>query len=100
MGKNLNEVITKAVIDEDFRKIFLSNPEMATEKYNLSEEEVAQLRLIDMFELAQVNTELEERLSKTFINLPTIEYNSRAYTSYSNVPNKGSSHTDVIHSSW
>lgn len=95
--KKLNEVITKALVNEDFRKEFLSDPMKASEGFNLTETELAQLRSVDLSELSQVNTELEERLSKSFINLPNLDANSDGeHTSHSS----GSNHNSTSHSSW
>lgn len=100
--KKLNDVITKAVMDEDFRKEFLSNPEKAAEGFGLSAEEIAELHAIDLSELTQVNAELEERLSKSFINLPTIDdpdgnKGARGHSSHSS---GSAGHNSTSHSSW
>lgn len=82
--KKLNEIITKAIMDEDFRKEFLTNPVKASEGFGLSDEEIAELQNVDLSELEQVNAELEERLSKSFINLPELGEDEAAdHRSYS-----------------
>lgn len=99
----LNEVISKAIMDEDFRKSFLSDPMNAVEGFNLSEEEIAELKSIDLTELEQVNNEMEERLSKSFINLPDVDGDDDPYhSSHISGPSGGLEHGshDNDHSSW
>lgn len=93
----MNEIISKVIVDTNFRTEFLNDPIKATEKFDLSDNEQAQLRAIDLNELTQVNTELEERLSKSFINLPSIDKGEDAeHTSHGS----GSAHNSTSHSSW
>lgn len=87
--KEINLLITKAVMDEDFRSEFLKNPIKLAEEYGLSKNEIAHLSNIDFSELEQINIELEERLSKSFIELPNLGNDlSRAHTSHSNSENE------------
>lgn len=92
----INQIIAKAIMDEEFREEFLQDPIKASEPFHLNPEEIAQLRTVELSELAQVNVELEERLSKSFINLPAIESNSAEHTSHGS----NSSHSSTSHSSW
>lgn len=97
----LNEFIAKVIADEELRKQFFMDPARAAEGYNLSDVESAQLHAMDISELSEINTNLEERLSKSFIELPSIDnVNDSDHTSHSNGPNGHATHTSVSHSSW
>jgi hypothetical protein len=72
----LHDIISRVVTDDDFRTAFLAEPIKAAEEYNLSESELAELKAIDFNELSSINTELEERLSKSFVSLPNFSDNS------------------------
>lgn len=68
----LNTIISRVVTDEQFRSSFLTDPVKACEGYDLSDAEIAELKSINLVEISAVNAELEERLSKSFINLPQL----------------------------
>ncbi len=93
--KKINDVISKAIMDENFRREFLQDPIKATEGFGLSQEEIAKLSEIDLSELNQVNAELEERLSKSFINLPSLGEDEEMYHSSSHVNHTDDSHGDA-----
>jgi hypothetical protein len=65
------EVITKALVDADFRSQLLAEPEAALAGYDLTEEERASLSALEEDALDQFASEVEERVSKaTPINIP------------------------------
>lgn len=70
MMKNINKLISQAIMDDEFRTRLLKNPMDVGKEFNLTEEELAELQKIDFTELTAIDNQLEERISKTFINLP------------------------------
>ncbi len=66
----MNEIISKVVTDEEFRSEFLADPVKATESMNLTKEEIAELKSIDLSEITAINQELEDRISKSFVGAP------------------------------
>lgn len=69
---NLNKLISKAIMDDDFRSEFLKNPIETAKDFNLTEVELLELRKVDFTELEAVDNQLEERISKSFLNLPEL----------------------------
>ncbi len=72
MKSKLSKIISRIIADESFRNDFLADAIKATEKYSLTEEEAAELKAIDIAELTSMSSTLEERISKSFVNLPDI----------------------------
>lgn len=56
-------VITRAITDEDFRELLMTNSERAVKDYDLTEEEMTNLNGIDA-ELFDDPEALEERISR------------------------------------
>lgn len=102
----INEIITRVVADDEFKNEFLADPMKATEAYELTVADVANLRAIDIVELSLVNQELEERLSKSFINLPTYSlaainsHGNHSKTTHANHGSHNKTHTSAAHGSW
>lgn len=91
---NLNQLVARLITDEELRKRLMANPALEIENLNLSEAEAAALNKMDFAELAQIHMVLEERLSKSFIQLPDIiQDNNPWHTSHSN------STSDPLHTS-
>ena len=88
----MNNFIAKLIMDEDLRNRFLDNPEEITSEFDLTEEEMAELKKIDFSELEAVDNELEERLSKSFINLPEFSDEEDFHSSHINHTNDHTSH--------
>ncbi len=65
---DFNRLISNLVVQDETRKRFLEDPDSVMADYSLSSEEVSQLKAIDMKELTTEMTELESRLSKSFVS--------------------------------
>lgn len=81
-------------MDEEFRKEFLNNPVEIAKSFNLSETELQELKAIDFSELTAIDNLLEERISKSFINLPQFGDDGDYY---SNHVSHGSHDNDSTH---
>ena len=100
---SINEVVSKIVADEEFGKQFFNDPSKAIEGFDLSEAEKAQLVNVDVQELVNLSNELEDRLSKSFINLPTFTENDANKTHSSTHGSHSNDHSNTHksgHSSW
>lgn len=71
------------VMDDELRNRFLADPEEVSGEFDLTQEEIAELKKIDFSELEIVDNELEERLSKSFINLPDFSDEGDFHSSHS-----------------
>lgn len=60
----VQEIITKAVTDEEFRNLLLSDPEKALEGYELADEETIALKALEREEFEAAASELDERVSR------------------------------------
>jgi hypothetical protein len=63
-SENVQEIITKAVTDEEYRDLLLSDPEKALEGYELTDEETASLKALERDEFEAAAGELDERVSR------------------------------------
>jgi hypothetical protein len=63
----LEAVIGKAVLDSEFREALFADPDQALEGYELTEEEVAALKVIDAETMESFAGSLDERISKHLI---------------------------------
>jgi hypothetical protein len=67
------DVITKALVDAEFRSQLLAEPEIALSGYDLTEEAAASLSTIEEDAFDEFVSEIEERVSKaTPINMPRV----------------------------
>ena len=86
MKKNFQDIIAKAMTDENFLNEFLSDPLKATEGFDLSDEEIAALQTVDHEELVKIGEELGERISKGYIDLQLLDaiagHSSTQHTSH------------------
>lgn len=65
----VQNIIRKAVIDEEFRAHLLDNADEALSEYDLSEEEIAGLRRLTDETFADESGTLEERIARAgFVN--------------------------------
>ncbi len=63
----VQEVIRRAVADETFRNLLLTNPDQALAGLDLSAEEVSVLKGLDRDSLSTGAGELEARISKSMV---------------------------------
>ncbi len=63
----LQAVIGKAVLDSEFREALFADPDKALEGYELTEEEVAALKVIDAETMESFAGGLDERISKAHL---------------------------------
>lgn len=62
--ESLQTIIGRAVMEPEYRDLLFSDPEAALEGYELSEEEKAALKGLELETFDEVASELEERISK------------------------------------
>ena len=62
------EVIGKALLDPQFRKSLVGDPDNTVEGYDLTDEEMQLLKKIKLEALESLGTELEERVSRVGLN--------------------------------
>ena len=84
------DIVSRAMTDEDFLNEFLSDPMKATADYNLSKEEASALNAINREELAQIGDELGERISKGYIDLSMLDMIAEHQSQHTN--NHASTH--------
>ena len=60
----VQNVIGRAVMDQEFRQLLFSDPDKAFAGYDLTEEEKAVLRQLDATEVASFAGQLDERITK------------------------------------
>ena len=65
---DFNKVISDLVTHDEIRKSFLKKPDQLLKNYDLTEKDVAQLKSINIEEISVIDQELEERMSKTFVD--------------------------------
>ena len=63
-AETVQEIIIKAVEDEDYRELLLSDPDKVLEGFDLSDEEVSSLKAVERDQFDEVAGELEERVSR------------------------------------
>lgn len=63
-AETVQEIIVKAVTDEDFRELLFSDPDKALGDFELTDEEAAGLRAMEREKFDAVAGELEERVSR------------------------------------
>ena len=60
----VQQIIGKAVTDEKFRALLLSNPDEALADFDLTDEEKETLRNLDVEQIGGVERELDQRITK------------------------------------
>ena len=68
----VKQVIGRAVLDVEFRKLLFDDPDTALEDYDLTEEERAGLQNIEREKFDDMAGALEERMSRAGIGLQTL----------------------------
>ena len=71
-AEQVKDIIGKAVVEADYRKLLFSQPEKALEGYDLTEEERASLLALEEDAFDAFASELEERVSKGFDPTPFV----------------------------
>lgn len=69
MSEKISKIVTRLIADDDFRKKFNRNINEVEKEYNLTANELERLNKLNIDELILVGDELENQLSKTFIEL-------------------------------
>jgi hypothetical protein len=67
--EQLIEVISRAVVEAEFRTLLINEPEKALEGFDLSAEEIELLKNIELATIESVSNELEERVSRAGLPL-------------------------------
>ena len=62
--ETVEAIIGKAVLDSEFREALFADPDQALEGYDLTDEEVAGLKIIDSETMESLAGTLDERISK------------------------------------
>ena len=65
----VQNLIGRAVMDAEFRKLLFSNPDKAFEGYDLTEDEKTVLRGLDQDEVASFAGKLDERITKVKLKI-------------------------------
>ncbi len=65
----VQNLIGRAVMDEEFRKLLFSDPEKALEGYDLTPQEKKLLRSLDPEEVSDFAGKLDERITKVKMRL-------------------------------
>ena len=71
-AEEVKQVIGRAVLDAEFRKMLFDDPDTALEDYDLTEEERAGLKNIEREKFDDMAGALEERMSRAGIGLQTL----------------------------
>jgi hypothetical protein len=66
--ESVEAIVGKAVLDSEFREELFADPEKVLAKYELTEEEVAALRAIDLETMESFAGTLDERISKMILS--------------------------------
>ena len=73
----MQEIIGKAVIDSDYRELLFTEPDIALEDYELTEEEISALKGMERDKFDTVASELEDRISRAgFTSIGTKDINA------------------------
>jgi hypothetical protein len=65
MGEDaVAQIIGRAVMDDDFRALLLSNPEQALQGYDLSDDETEALKSLKQEDLEDFSAKLDSRITK------------------------------------
>jgi len=72
-ASKFQDIVARAMTDEEFLGELLKDPVKATAVYDLSKEEVEALNAIDQESLAQIGDELGERISKGYLDLQVMD---------------------------
>lgn len=64
---NIAEIVGRAVIDEEFRKLLFSNPQEALKDYTLTDDETDALMKIKEEDLVDFGGKLDKRITKSKI---------------------------------
>ena len=64
-SETVQEIIIKAVTDEEFRELLFSDPDKALGGFELTDEETSSLKALERDEFDAVAGELDDRLSRT-----------------------------------
>lgn len=65
MGEDaVAQIIGRAVMDDDFRALLLSNPEQALQGYDLSDDEAEALKGLKQEDLEDFSAKLDSRITK------------------------------------
>ena len=67
--ETVQEIIRKAITDEEYRELMFSDPDKALEGFDLTDEEAAELREMEREQFDAVKGELEERVSRAGFGL-------------------------------
>ena len=70
--EEINQVICRAVLDQEFRELLFSDLDTALEDYDLSDEERVGLRNIEREKFDDIASALEERMSRAGIGLQAL----------------------------
>ncbi len=85
----IESIIGKAILDAEFRKVLLEEPEKALAGYDLTETEKAQLKGLESETLDLMSTTLEMRVSRSSFALQAVNP-TRTPAKLQNLVNKAS----------
>ncbi len=69
-AESVQQIIGRAIGDEAFRELLFSKPDQALAGFDLTADEIATLKGLKREEFDAAASDLEQRISKTFLGVP------------------------------